>query len=157
MLTSEILQEAKADIEDVEHWKKGGWADINGVYSVYDFLDTSVVSQVCAVTSVARVCVRHVLVELQFTETQETDHACNCPNCDTMYDEDEEVARDLDAVMSDFTHEARDLLNAAANELYNADIEHVNDDQKYTHADVMSCYDLAVQKALDSESGEVAS
>lgn len=151
MLTSEILTEAKADIEDVNHWNKGGWADNDHIFSTYEFLTANVVGKVCAVTSIARVCVRHDLVELKFTETAENDHECNCSNCDTMYDEDEEVERDLDSVMSDFTHEARDLLNAAANELYEDDIEQVNDNQKYTHADVMKCFSLAIQKALELE------
>jgi hypothetical protein len=141
MKTSEILIEAKADIEDEADWYKGGWAP--HADEIYDDRDLLAVSKVCAVTSVARVCVRAGMLELGLVEG----HRCDCSHCDS-YNED---AVSLDDALTDWDHDAKDYLDMAANTLYGDGVIDVNDGQKYTHADVLKVYDLAIELAQDAE------
>ncbi len=155
MKNSDILIEAKADIADPAHWNQGCWVAgyVGAIMSADDLLRAP---KVCAITSVARVCLRHQLVELDFTYLANGPHICDCPHCETEYVEQVE-ARDIDAVLGDFDHEAKEILDEAAEELYDQDMMMVNDDKKYTHADVMAVYDLAIAKAKLLESEEAVS
>lgn len=144
---SEILTEARADIADPERWYKGNW--VERVYDVTSEQELMEVGAVCAVTSLARVCVRHHLVTLAF-QTEDRSCDCNCPNCDG-YRETEDS--EFDVVMDDFRHESLDLLDAAADELYKLGMTSLNDSQQHGHADVLLAYDRAIELAIAKENG----
>jgi hypothetical protein len=146
MKASELLTEAQDDIKDEDNWYSGGWSD-GYIGGSYDLLQAK---KVCAVTSLARVCERHNVSGLEFVETIERSHYCDCPSCDTQYEE-KEVVRDIDSVMEDFDHYVLTLLDRAAEHLYGADAISVNDDDRYSHADVMKVYDEAIKRALEEE------
>lgn len=157
MKVSDILKEARSDIEDEINWFKGNWAEDTD--QIQDEQDLLMAGAVCAVTSVARVCVKHKLVNLEFTRIVEVDHECVCDHCTTGYVE-EEVARDFEDVMDGFNHPAKKLLDTVANDLYPYSPEQtwhsrtmvdINDGADYSHEDVMKIYDVAIQRALADE------
>lgn len=140
MKLSDLLIEAKAAIADPDHWTKSGWTD---GYFVEDLVDLLNASKVCAVTSLARTCVKNGETGLQFSNS----HDCDCPHCTVS-----EEPRELEDVMGDFEHPSRLLLDRAAEELYDDhDMIHVNDSINYNHADVLRCYDRAIELALAEE------